>query len=177
MSNVKDCRCSEPFSAAHCLPLSIVSLGVQGVLNSLILVVPSEARAGTLGQPVSQLVNQSAVAIRGTNANFLGSSWNGFRCPKCGHPKAWPVLLLCAACGRQTSVAAGTIFQDTRTPLTTWFRAIGWVTSQKTGASGTGLQHVSGGSYETAWTRLQKLRRAMVRPGAVDGPGSPAGSG
>ena len=92
----------------------------------------------------------------------------GFRCPKCGGDKAWPVgvRLECAVCGRQTSVTAGTIFQDTRTPLPTWFRAMWWVTSQKTGASAMGLQHVLGlGSYETAWTWLQKLRRAMVRPG------------
>jgi transposase-like protein len=41
-----------------------------------------------------------------------------------------------------------------------------WVASQKTGASATGLQQVLGlGSYETAWTWLHKLRRAMVRPG------------
>jgi transposase-like protein len=40
------------------------------------------------------------------------------------------------------------------------------VTSQKTGASALGLQQVLGfGSYETAWTWLHKLRRAMVRPG------------
>jgi transposase-like protein len=40
------------------------------------------------------------------------------------------------------------------------------VTSQKNGASASGLQRVLGlGSYETAWTWLHKLRRAMVRPG------------
>jgi len=40
------------------------------------------------------------------------------------------------------------------------------VTSQKTGASAKSLQAVLGfGSYETAWTWLHKLRRAMVRPG------------
>lgn len=92
----------------------------------------------------------------------------GFRCPKCGGAKAWAVGCLheCAACGRQTSVTAGTIFQDTRTPLPTWFRAMWWVASQKTGASAIGLQQVLGlGSYETAWTWLHKLRRAMVRPG------------
>ena len=75
-------------------------------------------------------------------------------------------LLECAVCGRQTSVTAGTILQGTRTPLPTWFRAMWWVTSQKTGASALGLQQVLGfGSYETAWTWLHKLRRAMVRPG------------
>ena len=42
-----------------------------------------------------------------------------------------------------------------------WF-----VTSQKHGASALGLQRVLGlGSYNTAWTWLHKLRRAMVRPG------------
>src|SRR5207244_6933719 len=72
----------------------------------------------------------------------------------------------CAGCGHQTSVTAGTIFQDTRTPLPTWFRAMWWVTSQKTGASALGMQRVLGlGSYKTAWTWLHKLRRAMVRPG------------
>jgi transposase-like protein len=94
---------------------------------------------------------------------------DGFRCPRCGKGKAWPVrgtLLQCAACGRQTSVTAGTIFQDSRTPLTTWFRAMWWLTNQKTGVSALGLQRALGlCSYKTAWTWLHKLRRAMVRPG------------
>ena len=35
-----------------------------------------------------------------------------------------------------------TIFQDTRKPLTDWFRAMYWVTTQKDGASALGLQRV-----------------------------------
>ena len=63
-------------------------------------------------------------------------------------------------------MTAGTIFQDTRTPLPLWFRALWWMTTQKNGASALGLQRVLGlKSYETAWTWLHKLRRAMVRPG------------
>ena len=93
----------------------------------------------------------------------------GFRCPQCSGGKAWPVrgvLWECSACSAQTSVTAGTIFQDTRTPLPVWFRAMWWVTTQKNGASALGLQRVLGlKSYETAWTWLHKLRRAMVRPG------------
>ncbi len=93
----------------------------------------------------------------------------GFRCPRCGHDKAWAVrtaLLECAGCGHQASPTAGTIFQDTRQPLQSWFRAMWWLTSQKNGASALGLQRVLGlGSYKTAWTWLHKLRRAMVRPG------------
>jgi transposase-like protein len=94
---------------------------------------------------------------------------DGFCCPRCGGRKAWPksgVLLQCSGCDYQSSVTAGTIFQDTRKPLTLWFRAVWWVTSQKNGASAMGLQRVLGlKSYKTAWTWLHKLRRAMVRPG------------
>lgn len=93
----------------------------------------------------------------------------GFSCPRCGHVKAWPMkgaLLRCVRCDYKASVIAGTVFQGTRKPLTLWFRAIWWVTSQKNGASALGLQRVLGlGSYETAWTWLHKLRSAMVRPG------------
>jgi transposase-like protein len=72
----------------------------------------------------------------------------------------------CRACNVQTSVTAGTIFQDTRRPLRLWFRAIWYVVSQKHGVSALGLQRVLGlGSYRTAWTWLHKLRCAMVRPG------------
>ncbi len=94
---------------------------------------------------------------------------DGFRCPRCGATKAWPlgsVWWRCARCRRQVSVTAGTIFQDTHTPLTVWFRAMWWVTAQKNGVSALGLQRVLGlGSYQTAWAWLHKLRRAMVRPG------------
>src|SRR5213594_4020432 len=93
----------------------------------------------------------------------------GFSCPACASVRAWATergLFMCASCGHQTSATAGTIFQDTRTPLTLWFRAVWWVVSQKNGASALGLQRVLGlGSYRTAWTWLHKLRRAMVRPG------------
>jgi len=93
----------------------------------------------------------------------------GFRCPRCGHGKAWAAratLWQCCQCDHQTSVTAGTVFQDTRKPLKMWFRAMWYVTSQKKGASALGLQRVLGlGSYQTAWAWLHKLRRAMVRPG------------
>ncbi len=94
---------------------------------------------------------------------------DGFRCPGCGESRAWLTgrgLWFCRGCGRQTSVTAGTIFQGRHFPLRTWFRAIWWVCSQKTGVSALGLKRVLGlGSYQTAWTWLHKLRRAMVRPG------------
>jgi len=103
-------------------------------------------------------------------AYLFGLRWpNGFVCPYCGGEKGWQtgeMKIKCQRCRRSTSVIAGTIFQDTHKPLTLWFRAIWYVTSQKNGASAMGLQRILGlGSYHTAWTWLHKLRRAMVRPG------------
>lgn len=94
---------------------------------------------------------------------------DGFVCPRCQNQGGWPATrgrVVCAACRYQASVTAGTVFQDIRKPLRMWFRAIWHVTSQKNGASAVSLQQVLGlGSYQTAWTWLHKLRRAMVRPG------------
>ena len=94
----------------------------------------------------------------------------GFVCPHCGvSGEPWMMsdeLLRCRSCRGRTSLTAGTIFEGTRKPLRTWFMAMWFVTSQKNGVSALGLQRVLGlGSYETAWTWLHKLRRAMVRPG------------
>jgi transposase-like protein len=93
----------------------------------------------------------------------------GFVCPRCGGTRGWARsgnLWRCTDCRFHTSVIAGTIFQDTKLPLTVWFRAMWQVTSQKNGMSALGLQRVLGlGSYKTAWAMLHKLRRAMVRPG------------
>lgn len=92
-----------------------------------------------------------------------------YRCPRCQHRKAWLTkrsLFHCAACGYETSVIAGTIFQDTRKPLQLWFRAIWFIVGQKNGVSAKGLQRVLGFTrYETIWIWLHKLRIAMVRPG------------
>lgn len=71
---------------------------------------------------------------------------------------------MCSVCAKRTSVTAGTIFHRSRTPLSTWFAAVWFVTSQKTGISALALQRQFGfGSYETAWAWMHKLRRAMVR--------------
>lgn len=100
---------------------------------------------------------------------LAGLRWRqGFSCPRCGGGDCWQTgrgLRMCAECGLKTSVTAGTIFHRSRTPLSTWFAAVWFVTSQKNGVSAQGLQDALGfGSYETAWAWLHKLRRAMVRP-------------
>lgn len=93
----------------------------------------------------------------------------GFCCPQCKTSGSWTTtrcLMMCRGCGYQASVTAGTIFHRTRLPLQDLFRAIWWMTDQQHKLSALGLQRLLGlGSYRTAWLWLQKLRRAMVRPG------------
>jgi transposase-like protein/ribosomal protein L37AE/L43A len=101
---------------------------------------------------------------------LFASRWpEGFRCPACGERGAGTEtrrgLWICKACGRQTSLTAGTVMNDTRTPLRTWFWAAYLVATHHPGISAKQLQRQLGLSrYETAWLILQKLRRAMVAP-------------
>jgi transposase-like protein len=94
----------------------------------------------------------------------------GFRCAHCGGKTAYflrskRVVYECAGCGRQVSLIAGTIFEQSKKPLALWFRAIFEVTASKQGISAAELHRKLGlGSYQTAWSWLQKIRSAMVRP-------------
>lgn len=93
----------------------------------------------------------------------------GFVCPACGGAaepyRSSRSRLMCRGCSHQSTVSAGTIFDKTRTPLRVWLAGAWYLTNQKHGVSALGLQRVLGlGSYETAWTMLHRLRRAMVRP-------------
>lgn len=92
----------------------------------------------------------------------------GPRCPRCPQAEVWAMkapYYRCAACRHDFTVTAGTLFGDTRLPLSLWFEAMWYVVNQKQGASALGVQRVLGVSYPTAWRWLHKLRRAMVRPG------------
>ena len=82
---------------------------------------------------------------------------NGFRCPGCGDHGSYLLvtrdLLQWRACRRQTSVTAGTVLDRTRPPLPL---------CHPPGFSALQLQRQLGlARYETAWTMLHKLRRAI----------------
>ncbi len=94
---------------------------------------------------------------------------DGYICPKCDHSECWVNsrgLIICRHCKYELSITAGTIFHNTKLPLTTIFRALWWIVAQKNGVSAVGLQRILGfGSYRTAWSWLHKFRRLMVVPG------------
>ena len=105
-------------------------------------------------------------------AYLFAMRWpDGFRCPACGHAKAWPnrrkrFTFQCAACGSQTSVTSGTVMHGSKLLLTLWFWAAYLVASHSNGLSALQLKSQLGlGSYKMAWLLLAKLRRAMVTPG------------
>ena len=90
----------------------------------------------------------------------------GFICPACKIVSTpWNESrgrLACPICRHQTSVSTGTIFDKTRTPLTTWFEAAWHVSSAKNGMSAKTLERTIGTSYQVAWMMLQRFRVAMV---------------
>ena len=94
----------------------------------------------------------------------------GFRCPACAHEKGWPhggkrFTFECAACGKQTSVTAGTILHGSKLSLSLWFWATYLMATHSNGISALQLQSQLGlGSYKSAWLLCAKLRRAMVAP-------------
>jgi ISXO2-like transposase domain/Transposase zinc-ribbon domain len=102
---------------------------------------------------------------------LVAKRWpNGFRCPACGHDRAWELsrgvlVLQCARCERQVSVTAGTVMHGSHLPLKTWFLAAWLMATHRNGISARQLWVQLGlGSYKSAWLLCAKLRRAMVDP-------------
>ena len=90
----------------------------------------------------------------------------GFVCAGCGGRQAWrlnsrPRVYECAACHRQESVTAGTVFHRTRTELPKWFLAAYLMGRDKRGISAKFLQRELGVAYQTAWTMAHKLRHGL----------------
>jgi transposase-like protein len=99
------------------------------------------------------------------NALFQWRWPDGFRCPCCGSASHSVLktrkLYQCSVCHHQTSLISGTIFEQTKLPLTIWFLAIHLVTQAKTGLSALALKRQIGVSYNTAWSIKQKIMQVM----------------
>ena len=100
---------------------------------------------------------------------------DSFSCP-CGGRRCYRLetrlAYECCACGAQQALLAGTLFEQTKSPLRHWFRAIYFFLASKGGLSALELKrHMGFKSDQTAWTWLHKLRRAMsVRGTPLEGP-------
>ena len=69
----------------------------------------------------------------------------------------------CANCGDHVYPCAGTIFQDSRTSLQTWFYAIYLFIATRHGVSGKELQRTLGVTYKTAWRIGHQIRDLMAK--------------
>ena len=92
-------------------------------------------------------------------------------CEHCGqeatfHKLANRKAYSCAKCGHHVYPCAGTIFQDSRTSLQTWFYAIYLFCVTRHGVSGKELERSLGVTYKTAWRMGQQIRQLMA---AADG--------
>jgi ribosomal protein L37AE/L43A len=100
-------------------------------------------------------------------ATLFEMRWReGLACPACGHRGFCELkgrkVFQCGRCKRQVRLTAGTVFQDTKLPLTTWFAAIYHLTQSKNGISSVELGRRLGVKQGTAWLMKHKLMRAMA---------------
>ena len=90
-----------------------------------------------------------------------------FVCPECGHETFYqhmknPEVRECRGCHLQVRLRANTIFQDSKTKMLVWLRALCLLTQGKRGISALELQaELEMKSYGTAWRMLQKIREAL----------------
>lgn len=90
----------------------------------------------------------------------------GYICPYCGHNDGDRVhtrrSMQCCLCRRQSSITAGTIFEQSHIPLTVWFLMIFFVAQDKGGCSAMKLSKQLGVCRNTVSCMLEKIRSAMT---------------
>jgi len=81
-------------------------------------------------------------------------------------------LKKCGQCRQQFTVRVGTIFEESKLPMTKWLQAIFLMTASKKGVSAHQLHRTLEVTYKTAWFLAHRIREAM-RSGDL----APFGSG
>jgi transposase-like protein len=120
----------------------------------------------TLKQMMGQFATEDAC-----KAYIRDLRWpNGVVCPRCKNTNVHevskkPFHWQCRQCnksGYRFSVITGTIFENTKYPLVTWFQVAYLMCQSKKGMSALQIHRQMGtGSYETAWYMCTRLRAAM----------------
>ena len=91
---------------------------------------------------------------------------DGLVCPLCDGRSFCALrtrqVFQCNRCKKQLRLTAGTVFDNTKLPLTTWFLAIYHLTQSKGGISSIELGRRLGVKQPTAWLMKHKLMRVMA---------------
>src|SRR3954453_8113821 len=95
---------------------------------------------------------------------LFATRWReGLTCPACGHRGFCALrtrkVFQCNRCKKQLSLTAGTVFRDTKLPLTAWFSAICHLTQSKSGISSIELARRLGVRQPTASLVKHELMR------------------
>ncbi len=93
------------------------------------------------------------------------------KCPKCEKEGKFSRIAnqpayACSWCGHHIHPMAGTIFQDSKTPLQKWFYAMYLFTATRHGVPAKEIQRQISVTYKTAWRMADQIRTYM---GEVDG--------
>ncbi len=100
----------------------------------------------------------------------LETGRNPFACPKCGGNEYYthrsrPEVRTCRDCLVQVRLRPGTLFENSKVPLSVWFRAIHSVLQRDRPISTQLLQKRMGfTSYGTAWALHKKINSALQKP-------------
>src|SRR5688572_29159097 len=91
---------------------------------------------------------------------------DGLVCPSCGNRGFCALrtrkVFQCNRCKKQLRLTAGTVFENTKLPLTSWFLAIYHLTQSKGGISSIEIGRRLGVKQSAAWLKKHKLMRAMA---------------
>src|SRR5260370_16216250 len=86
-------------------------------------------------------------------------------CPACEQKEHWYLTAQkrwkCRECWKQFSVKVGTIFEDSRLPLTKWMLAMWMITNCKNGISSWEIHRAIGVTQKSAWFMLHRIRLTM----------------
>lgn len=118
------------------------------------------------GVSLHEFMAQYGTTAQCEQALFAWRWPQGFVCPACGHTHYCTLqgrrLFQCHACGRQTSVTAGTLFAGSKLALNVWFLAMHLIAQAKNGISSLELARQLGISQNSAWLMKHKLMQAML---------------
>ena len=126
-----------------------------------------------------------AASLAGPVAYVEAELWpSGPVCPHCGgverisaiapnkEKRIRTGLKFCGQCRKQFTVRVGTIFEESKLPMTKWLQAIFLMVSSKKGVSAHQLHRTIEVTYKTAWFLAHRIREAMR-----DGELAPFGGG
>ena len=100
---------------------------------------------------------------------LMKKQWpNGVHCQKCRcitehHRMSTRRSYSCQECGNHLHPTAGTIFENTRTPLDLWFYVIFLMAKTRGGIAAKQIERELGVTYKTAW-RMCRLIRTQLHP-------------